>query len=226
MGHWENSEKRKFPVGLFSSKPKSALWSRHIALQKAKVAREKNWGMASPYARSSMAEHCSMGRAPFLFSQDRVSFQTGRVPSHISCKPRGSFCPPFSGHQANRGQWLPGHYNGSNKNGDLGKTPPGMQSFQSNCKAESRAASPELMATVPFHVRLRQRAQWWSQNTRNPEVMELIIKGVSNSTPLPPHLTGKPCIRSSEETKLALETSEYYISVGAVKATHHSQARH
>ena len=54
----------------------------------------------------------------------------------------------------------------------------------------------------------------------------MIKLGVAAAFPLPPQLSGKPCIRSQEETKMALETIEEYIQVGAVKEIPPSQARH
>ena len=54
----------------------------------------------------------------------------------------------------------------------------------------------------------------------------MIKDGVIESLHLPPKLSNKPCFRSKEETKMALEALEDYIQVGAVKEIHPSQAKH
>ena len=45
----------------------------------------------------------------------------------------------------------------------------------------------------------------------------MIKYGLMDSLPLPPKLSSKHCIRTRDETKLALETLQDYIQVGAVK---------
>ena len=78
---------------------------------------------------------------------------------------------------------------------------------------------------MPFHWRLRNHIKWWEQHS-NKEVLQLITAGVTAALPLPSHLSGRPCIRSREETQLALEALGDYMSVGAVKEVHPSLARH
>ena len=45
----------------------------------------------------------------------------------------------------------------------------------------------------------------------------MIKYGLMDSLPLPPKLSSKHCIRTRDETKMALETLQDYIQVGAVK---------
>ena len=80
-------------------------------------------------------------------------------------------------------------------------------------------------ASRPFHGRLRNHIKWWEKHSSK-EVLTLIKYGVTAAAPLPPRLTCKPCIRSREETAMALEALTDYISVGAVKEIPPSHARH
>ena len=54
LGICDPSQKRNFPVEFFSDRQKSAFWSRHVALQKAKVARAQKqigtWSSLVPKA--------------------------------------------------------------------------------------------------------------------------------------------------------------------------------
>ena len=78
----------------------------------------------------------------------------------------------------------------------------------------------------PFYQRLLQNFPWWEQNTRNPEVLDLILNGVPATFSLPSSLSKVPCVRSREETNLALETLQEYLEVGAVKEINWHQAKH
>ena len=78
----------------------------------------------------------------------------------------------------------------------------------------------------PFYQRLRQRIPWWEKNTRNPEVLGLILNGVPATYSVPSSLSKVPCVRSREETKMALETIQEYLEVGAVKEINWHQAKH
>ena len=70
LGHSE----RKFPVELFSGKPKNALWNRHIALQKAKVARaEKNLGHGVPFFKRLYGRAFSYGHGALSQWHDALS---------------------------------------------------------------------------------------------------------------------------------------------------------
>ena len=88
-----------------------------------------------------------------------------------------------------------------------------------------QAMREEPEASMPFHQRLRSHIKWWQKHSSK-EVLNLIRHGVTAAVPLPSHLSSKPCIRSQEETKMAVETLEDYIRVGAVKEIPPNQARH
>ena len=88
-----------------------------------------------------------------------------------------------------------------------------------------RQSASECKAEGPFHFRLRDHIKWWEKHS-NKEVLLLIKYGLMDSLPLPPKLSSKHCIRTRDETKLALETLQDYIQVGAVKDIKPSQARH
>jgi hypothetical protein len=78
----------------------------------------------------------------------------------------------------------------------------------------------------PFFNRLRQRSQWWEQNTTNTQVKELIAHGVAAHHPLPSKLSKGICKRDAEETQMAWETIQEYLDVGAVKEISLDQAKH
>ena len=78
----------------------------------------------------------------------------------------------------------------------------------------------------PYFQRLRDRAQWWRQNTADPEVLRVIFQGVATPIPLPSKLSMAPCFRNSEETQWALETLEEYLTVGAIKEIPFLEAKH
>ena len=173
-------------------------------------------GMAPDFNPSSMAEHGQ---------QDLKSSQPGEMSPSPSCKLFSSFSPPFSRTGENKGQRLPRQCNGCNRRAVSGKHNPGMGFFSGNCKqsAEHMGQAPE--ASRPFHGRLRNHIKWWEKHSSK-EVLTLIKYGVTAAAPLPPRLTCKPCIRSRQETAMALEALTDYISVGAVKEIPPSHARH
>ena len=86
------------------------------------------------------------------------------------------------------------------------------------------SSSPE--AQGPFYDRLRQRMPWWQRHTKSPQVMGLIQHGVQASYPLPSKLSRVPCKRSQEETKLAWETIQEYLEVGAIQEINLQDAKH
>jgi len=100
-----------------------------------------------------------------------------------------------------------------------------MTFFAGNYKQGAKQLPQVPEAHVPFHLRLRNHIKWFEKHS-NKEVLALISQGVTASVSLPPRLSGKACIRSKEETKMALEALGDYMSVGAVKEIDPRQAKH
>ena len=73
--------------------------------------------------------------------------------------------------------------------------------------------------------RLRMEFPWWKQHA-SWEVCNLIAQGLQADRPLPVTLSCHPCVRSQEDTQLALEVLKEYVEVGAVTVIHESMARH
>ena len=170
-------------------------------------------GRASP-SQVPLADY-SQGKAPMLI---------GKVPLLTSCSLSASAYPLFARRSPSSGQWSPKHYNGCNKGQAVGIANNGMSFSGENSRHGASNCGAQLQAAVPFHFRLRNQIKWWEQHSSK-EVLTLRKYAVTAAFPLPPLLSGKPCIRSQEESKLALEALEG-IQVGPVKKIHPSQARH
>jgi transcriptional regulator of met regulon len=187
----------------------------------------------SQYTRPRWPEHMQcVGKVPHIKHSSMVEcWRQGSVPSLLAGMPQCNFCnlcgsssPPISGKVPSNGQWLPRQCNGCSKELPNGMDNPGMGLSSNSCKQDAEQ-SAQGGAPVAFHYRLRNHIKWWEQHSSK-EVLQLIRAGVTASLPLPPKLSGRPCIRSKEETKMALEALKDYISVGAVKEINPSQAKH
>ena len=78
----------------------------------------------------------------------------------------------------------------------------------------------------PFFQRLRDNLSWWVKAHATQEVLALIREGVPILHPIRGNLSTRPCVRSQEETNLAMETVQEYLEVGALREIHRSQAKH
>ena len=78
----------------------------------------------------------------------------------------------------------------------------------------------------PYFLNLRKNLVWWQQANCSKEVECLITHGVQADYPLPMNLSRHPCVRSQEETKLAWETIQEYLEVGAVREISEQQVKH
>ena len=78
----------------------------------------------------------------------------------------------------------------------------------------------------PFSLKLRENFQWWINAKASKEVQQLILEGIKLDYPIMGKLSMKTCIRTKEETKLALETIQEYLEVGAMKEIPRHNAKH
>ena len=141
-----------------------------------------------------MAEHWNQGMAP--------STNVGRLTSN-SCTSLGLSYAPVSQMPEKSGQCLPRRCNGCSSELQSGNSSHGMTLSSGNWRQGAMPSRQTAGSQVPFHLRLRNHIKWWEQHSSK-EVQALIRHGVSTTLPLPPRLSGKPCIRSKEETKMAL----------------------
>ena len=117
-------------------------------------------------------------------------------------------------------QKLPGHGTSSQRNGFL------PSAAQVMCQNKGANPSVSLSKHQPFFLNLRKNIHWWKENNCSQEVLRLIENGVSCPYPLPSQLSKRPCIRSQEETHLALQTIQEYLAVGAVRQINLQEAKH
>ena len=107
-----------------------------------------------------------------------------------------------------------------------GKSCHGMSPSWATYSFSGKHLQSQVGPNGPFFQRLQNSLPWWRKNTTSPGVLDLIMHGVNTSYPLPSSLSMQPCFRNQEETKLAWETIQEYLEVGAIKEIPLHQAKH
>ena len=205
--------------GLNFSKEGWNFWQKWPHSSAEGMAPQKTMGKASQ-EHMDMASLKNMGMEP-LKSMGMVPQNTLDRESQIWEKPllQHSFHQMAQSKVKNR-LWQPPHGSREPFNG---KVCHGMDP----CWVISNSAGlQQTRIQEPFYKGLRRQAHWWARNTKNPEVLRIIQQGVQADHPLPSKLSKVPCMRSQEETKMAWETVQEYLEVGALTEISWHQAKH
>ena len=100
---------------------------------------------------------------------------------------------------------------------------PPLHDFNLGLLTQEKTNAPQ---NLHYFQHLRKHFQWWLKEKCTREVQWVIQCGVEADYPLASTLSMHPCLRSHHETKLAWETVQEYLDVGAIKEIPLQQARH
>ena len=94
-------------------------------------------------------------------------------------------------------------------------------------KVEDKVCPPTMEEVLPtlYHLRLRDKFQWWLQHCQDKAVLDIISTGVSPTWSSPPRLPLMPMQKGLDNQEAALQILSDYLAIGAVKQVPLSTAR-